>query len=127
MFQVSRAVKRPVAMFVDHSDGASIQAAVDAGVSAYIIDGLQKERVTSILDLCISRFYAFSRLQNELERAKGALEERKIIDRARGVLMKAKKLTEDEAYALMRRTAMNENKRIVDIAQSVLTAVELLA
>ncbi|MGE0563441.1 MAG: ANTAR domain-containing response regulator [Pseudolabrys sp.] len=126
MFQMSRVVKRPVAMFVDQSDAASIQAAVDAGVSAYIVDGLKKERITNILDLCISRFNAFSRLQNELESAKGALEERKIIDRAKGLLMKAKKLSEEEAYALLRKTAMNENKKISDIAQSILTAAELL-
>ncbi len=126
MFQMSRAVKRPVAMFVDQSDAASIQAAVDAGVSAYIVGGLKKERVTNILDLCISRFNAFSRLQSELDRAKGALEERKVIDRAKGILMKARKLTEEDAYALMRKTAMNENKKIVEIAQSVLTAAELL-
>lgn len=125
MFQMSRAVKRPVAMFVDQSDSASIQAAVDAGVSAYIVDGLKKERITSILDLCISRFNAFSRLQTELDQAKDALDERKIIDRAKGVLMKAKKFSEEEAYALMRKTAMNENKKIVDIAQSVLTAAEM--
>jgi two-component system, response regulator / RNA-binding antiterminator len=125
MFQMSRTVKRPIAMFVDQSDSAAIQAAVDAGVSAYIVDGLRKERVTSILDLCISRFNAFSRLQNELERAKDALEERKIIDRAKGALMKAENLNEEEAYALLRRTAMNENKRIIEIAQSVLTVAEL--
>jgi len=125
MFQMSRAVKRPVAMFVDQSDSASIQASVDAGVSAYIVDGLKKERITSILDLCISRFNAFSRLQGELDRAKDALEERKVIDRAKGVLMKAKKFTEEEAYALLRKTAMNENKKIAEIAQSVLTAAEL--
>ncbi len=126
MFQMSRAVKRPIAMFVDQSDSASIQAAVDAGVSAYIVGGLRKERVTNILDLCISRFNAFARLQNELDSAKDALQERKIIDRAKGVLMKAKQLSEDEAYVLLRRTAMNENKKIVEIAQSVLTAAELL-
>jgi response regulator NasT len=125
MFQMSRAIKRPVAMFVDQSDAASIQAAVDAGVSAYIVDGLKKERVTSVLDLCISRFNAFARLQTELDRAKDALDERKVIDRAKGLLMKAKKLTEEEAYALMRKTAMNENKKIAEIAQSVLTAAEL--
>ena len=125
MFQMSRAVKRPIAMFVDQSDSASIQAAVDAGVSAYIVGGLHKERVINILDLCISRFNAFARLQSELDTAKGALEERKVIDRAKGVLMKAKSLTEEESYALLRKTAMNENKKIVDIAQSVLTAAEL--
>ena len=125
MFQVSRAVKRPIAMFVDQSDTASIEASVDAGVSAYIVGNLQKERIKSILDLTISRFNAFARLQNELDRAKSALEERKVIDRAKGILMKAKNLTEEQAYALLRKTAMNENKKIAEIAQSVITAAEL--
>jgi len=125
MFQVSRAVRRPIAMFVDQSDAASIQASVDAGVSAYIVGGLRKERITNILDLCISRFNAFARLQDELDSAKDALQERKIIDRAKGLLMKAKKLSEEEAYVLLRKTAMNENKKVVEIAQSVLTAAEL--
>lgn len=126
MFQVSRVVKRPIAMFVDQSDAASIQASVDAGVSAYIVGGLAKERVKSILDLCISRFNAFSRLQNELEQAKSALSDRKIIDRAKGILMKVKNLSEEEAYSLMRSTAMREKKKIVDIAQSIITAAEML-
>ena len=125
MFQVSRIVKRPVAMFVDQADSASIQASVDAGVSAYIVDGLKKERIKSILDLCISRFNAFSRLQSELEQTKSALEERKVIDRAKGILMKAKHLSEEQAYALLRKTAMNENRKIADVAQSVITAAEL--
>ena len=126
MFQVSRIVKRPVAMFVDQADSASIQASVDAGVSAYIVDGLKKERIKSILDLCISRFNAFSRLQSELEQTKSALEERKVIDRAKGILMKAKSLSEEEAYVLMRSTAMREKKKIAEIAQSIITASELL-
>jgi len=125
MFQVSRAVKRPIAMFVDQSDTASIQASVDAGVSAYIVGNLQKERIKTILDLCISRFNAFSKLQDELDRAKSALEDRKVIDRAKGILMKAKNLTEEQAYALMRKTAMNENKKIAEVAQAVITAAEL--
>src|SRR6266851_1716729 len=120
MFQVSRAVRRPIAMFVDQSDAASIQASVDAGVSAYIVDGLKKERIKPILDLCISRFNAFSKLQDELDRAKSALEDRKVI------LMKLKGLTEDEAYVLLRSTAMREKKKIGEIAQSILTASELL-
>src|ERR1700745_3739311 len=126
MFQVSRAVRRPVAMFVDQSDSASIEAAVDAGVSAYIVGGLRKERIKNILDLCISRFNAFARLQDELDRTKSALEERKVIDRAKGILMSAKNLTEEAAYALLRRTAMNESKKIAEVAQSVVTAAELL-
>ena len=126
MFQVSRAVRRPIAMFVDQSDSASIQASVDAGVSAYIVDGLKKERMKSILDLCVSRFNAFAKLQDELDRTKMALEERKVIDRAKGILMKLKGLTEEEAYVLLRSTAMREKKKIGEIAQSILTASELL-
>jgi len=126
MFQVSRIVRRPIAMFVDQSDSASIQASVDAGVSAYIVDGLKKERMKNILDLCISRFNAFAKLQTELDQAKSALEERKVIDRAKGILIRAKGLSEEQAYALLRKTAMNEKKKIADIAQSVITAAELL-
>src|SRR5262249_5477364 len=126
MFQVSRAVKRPIAMFVDQSDKASIEAAVEAGVSAYIVGGLDKERIKTILDLCISRFNSFARLRDELERARTALEERKVIDRAKGILMTAKNLTEEAAYALLRKTAMNESKKIAEVAQSVVTAAELL-
>jgi two-component system, response regulator / RNA-binding antiterminator len=125
MFQMSRAVKRPVAMFVDQSDTASIQASVDAGVSAYIVGNLQKDRIKTILDLCISRFNAFSRLQDELDRTKSALEERKVIDRAKGILMKAKNISEEDAYALLRKTAMNEKKKIAEVAQSVIMAAEM--
>lgn len=126
MFQVSRIVRRPIAMFVDQSDRGTIESAMEAGVSAYIVDGLQKERLKHILDLCISHFNAFSRLRDELDRAKNALEERKVIDRAKGILMKAKGLSEEDAYALLRRTAMNEKRKITDVAQSVITAAELL-
>lgn len=126
MFQVSRVVRRPIAMFVDQSDATSIQDAVEAGVSAYIVDGLKKERIKPVLDLCISRFNAFAKLQDELDRTKSALEDRKILDRAKGLLMKAKSLTEEEAYVLIRSTAMREKKKIGEIAQSIITAAELL-
>ena len=126
MFQVSRAVRRPIAMFVDQSDSASIQASVEAGVSAYIVDGLKKERIKPILDLCVSRFNAFAKLQEELERTKSQLEDRKIIEKAKGILMKIKGLNEDEAYVLLRSTAMREKKKIGEIAQSIITASEML-
>ncbi|WP_262049222.1 ANTAR domain-containing response regulator [Bradyrhizobium sp. Bra78] len=126
MFQVSRAVKRPIAMFVDQSDSASIQASVEAGVSAYIVDGLKKERIKPILDLCVSRFNAFAKLQEELDRTKSQLEDRKIIEKAKGILMKVKGLNEDEAYVLLRSTAMREKKKIGEIAQSIITASEML-
>ena len=126
MVQVARPVERPVAMFVDHSDAAMMQAAVDAGVSAYVIDGLKAERVKSIVDVAIARFNAFARLQRELTEARTELAERKLIDRAKGIVMKAKGLSEDEAYALLRRTAMNRKCKISDIAQSIITSAELL-
>lgn len=125
-FSLSRAIQRPIAMFVDRSDGAMIEKAVEAGVSAYVVDGLKKERVKPILDMAVSRFNAFSRLTRELEEARSALEERKIIDQAKGILMKTKGLSEADAYALLRKTAMNQNRRLVDIAQSLVTAANLL-
>lgn len=126
MFQLSRAVKRPVAMFVDRADRASIQAAVEAGVSAYVVDGLKRERVKPILDMAIVRFNAFSRLSRELEEAKSELEDRKVIERAKGILMTSKGLSEEDAYALLRKTAMNQNRKIAEIAQSLVTAARLL-
>src|SRR6202011_6110274 len=115
MFQVSRAVRRPIAMFVDQGDSSMIQASVDARVSAYIVDGLQQDRIKPSLDLCVSRFNAFAKLQDELDRTRNALEERKVIDRAKGILMKLKGLTEEEAYVLLRSTAMREKKKIGEI------------
>lgn len=125
MFQVSRSVRRPIAMFVDTSDSATIQAAVDAGVSAYVVDGLRKDRVRPIIDVTISRFHAFQRLQEELTQAKEALEARKVIERAKGILMKQKGMTEEEAYHLLRRTAMRQKRKLFDIAQSVVTAAQM--
>lgn len=125
MFQVSRWAKRPIAMFVDKSDSDSVQAAIDAGVSAYVVDGLRRERVKSVLDVTISRFHVFNRLHEELSEARTALEERKLIEQAKGIVMKQKGLTEPEAYSLLRRTAMNEGRKVADIARSVVTAAEL--
>jgi len=126
MFQLSRAVRRPVAMFVDRSDSDSIAAAVEAGVSAYVVDGLRRERIKPILDMAVSRFNAFARLSRELQEARDELEGRKVVDRAKRLLMKARNISEDEAYALLRRTAMNKNRKITEIAQSLVTAADLL-
>ena len=127
MFQLSRAVQRPIAMFVDRSDQAEIEAAVEAGVSAYIVDGLKRERVKPILDMAISRFNAFSRMTRELEEARSELENRKLIDRAKGILTSTRGLGEADAYALLRKTAMNQNRKISEIAESLITAAGLLA
>ena len=125
-FSLSRAVQRPIAMFVDRSDGAMIEKAVEAGVSAYIVDGLKKERVKPIVDMAISRFNAFSRLTRELEQARSELEDRKLIEQAKGILMRTRNLSEADAHALLRSTAMNQKRRMVDIAQSLVTAAALL-
>ena len=125
-FALSRTIKRPIAMFVDKSDPAEIEAAVDAGVSAYVVDGLRKDRIKPILDMAIVRFRAFSRLQGELEAARSELQGRKVIDKAKGILMSSRGISEDAAYALLRSTAMNQNRKIAEIAQALVTASELL-
>lgn len=125
MLQVSRSISRPIAVFVDEADSATIDAAVDAGVSAYIVDGLKKERVTSILDITISRFNAFNRLKSELEEVRTELADRKVVDQAKLLLIKRRGITEDEAYALLRRTAMSRNCRIAEVAQSLVVAADL--
>lgn len=126
MFQLSRAVNRPIAMFVDQADSSSIAAAVDAGVSAYVVDGLRQERVKPILDVAVSRFNAFARMARELEDARSEIEGRKVIDQAKSILMRSRNFSEDEAYALLRRTAMNQNRKISDIAQSLVLTAGLL-
>jgi len=126
IFEVSRHARRPIAVFVDHSEPEAISAAVQAGIGAYVIDGLRKERVSAILALAVSRFHAFNKLLEELASARRALEERKIVERAKGILMKDRALTEEQAYALLRKTAMNANRRLADVAQSLITAAGLL-
>ncbi len=126
MFLVSRLIKRPVTMFVDQSDSDQTRAAIEAGVSAYVVDGLRRDRVKTIVEMCVTRFRAYERLETELHAARNALDDRKTIDRAKAILMKAKGLSEESAYALLRTTAMNKKRRIAQIAQSVITASELL-
>ncbi len=125
-FAISRALARPIAMFVDQSDERSIAEAVDAGISAYIVDGLRKERIKPILELAVRRFHAFSRLQQELSDAKSALAERKAIDKAKALLMKRRGIDEPAAYALLRKQAMDTGRRVADIAEALLTAETLL-
>ena len=126
MLTVSRALARPIAMFVDQSDEAMIGAAIDAGVSAYVVDGLRKDRVKPIVELAIRRFNAFARMQGELDEARTALADRKTIDRAKAILMQTRQLSEPDAYALLRSTAMRQNKRIADVADALITAHSLL-
>jgi two-component system, response regulator / RNA-binding antiterminator len=122
----SSPLERPVAIFVDRSDGELTKAAIEAGVSAYVVDGLRKDRIKPVLDAAIARFGMFSRIRKELDATKAALAERKMIDRAKGLLMTARGLSEDEAYALLRKTAMDQKKKIVEVASALITAAELL-
>ena len=125
-FAVSRALARPIAMFVDDSDEEAIAASIDAGVSSYVVDGLAPHRIRPIIDLAVRRFNAFSRLQSELAEAQGKLAERDTIDRAKRILMDSRGMTEPQAYAELRKTAMNQGRRISEIAEAVITAHKLL-
>jgi response regulator NasT len=120
-------LERPVAMFVSGAAGGLAKAAVEAGMSAYVVDGLQADRIKPVLDIAIARFQMLRQMRAELEETRRALEERKLIDRATGLIMKAKGIQEDEAYALLRKTAMNQNRRVADVAEALVTASGLLS
>lgn len=126
LFIVSRAIARPIAMFVDQADSHAIEAAIDAGVSAYVVNGLKPERIKPIIDVAIKRFNAFARLRAELDDAKSQLAERKSIDAAKALLMKKRGIDESAAYGLLRKSAMDSGRRIGDVADALLTAEKLL-
>lgn len=117
---------RAVAMFVDRTDDSLTTAAIEAGISAYVVNGLSRERIKPVLDAAVARFKMVSRMRRELEATKAALVERKTVDRAKGLLMTARGLSEDQAYALLRRTAMDQGKKIGEVAAALITASELL-
>ena len=125
-FAVSRVVARPIAMFVDEADEEAIGASIDAGVSAYVVDGLASNRIRAVLDLAVRRFNAFARLQSDLAEAKGKLAQREAIDKAKRILMQSKGVTVPAAYAELRRKAMSSNRRIAEIAEAVVTAHDLM-
>ncbi|MBM7068889.1 ANTAR domain-containing response regulator [Actibacterium sp. 188UL27-1] len=122
----SGATERPVAMFVDRSDDEMTRSALAAGLSAYVVDGLRKDRIKPVLETAIARFQMVSQMRTELEAAKQALAERKTIDRAKGLLMRAKSISEDEAYSLLRKTAMDQGRKVIDVAEALVTASDLL-
>ena len=117
---------RPVAMFVDQSDGAMTKAAIEAGMSAYVVDGLRADRIKPILDAAIARFHMLQKMRIEVAETRRALEERKTIDRAKGILMRARKMTEEDAYALLRKTAMDQGRKLSDVAQALVMTADLL-
>jgi response regulator NasT len=113
-------------MFVSGAAGGLAQTAIEAGVSAYVVDGLSAERIKPVIDTAIARFSMIRQMRNELAETRRALEERKVIDRAKGLLMKAKGVDEDAAYALLRKAAMDQGRRVADVAEALVTASRLL-
>ena len=117
---------RPIVMFVDQSDDQAIAEAMRAGVSAYVIDGLNPRRVKPILDVAVARFTEYQKLRTELEQTRMDLADRKVIERAKGALMQSRGLTEDNAFKLLRKLAMDQNQRMVDVARTILAMEQLL-
>lgn len=117
---------RPLVMFSQDDDGTTIRRAIQAGVSAYVVDGLQDHRVRPILEAAIARFEQFRALEDELDRTRSQLAERKRIERAKGIVMTQRGISEQEAYQLMRKSAMAQNRRLIDVAESILAAADLL-
>ena len=125
-FAVSRVLARPIAMFVDETDDEAIAASIDAGVSAYVVDGLAAHRIRPLIDVAVRRFNAFARLQTDLADARGRLAKREAIDRAKRILMTDRRLTEPQAYAEMRKAAMDQGRRIAEIAEAIVMAHKLV-
>jgi len=126
MHRLHRENPRPIVMFVDESDSESIRAAVRAGVSAYVVDGAKDRRVRPILEVAIARFREFQALRSELDAARTTLAERKGIERAKGLLMAKRGVSEEEAYRLMRKMAMDQKRKLSDVAEQVIALAELL-
>tara|TARA_R110002033_G_scaffold9422_11_gene31429 strand:+ start:4014 stop:4667 length:654 start_codon:yes stop_codon:yes gene_type:complete len=120
-------LERPVALFVDQGDANLTKLAIEAGVSAYVVDGLRADRLKPILDAAVTRFNMFRQMRTELAATKRALEERKVIDRAKGILMKAKGIDEEAAYALLRRAAMDQGRKVGDVAEALVSTAGLLS
>lgn len=127
MALASDPLERPVAFFVDRTDRDMTRQAIEAGVSAYVVAGLQPDRLAGVMDAAIARFQMFRRMRTELETTRRALEERKVIDRAKGILMKARGISEDDAYALLRKTAMDQGRKVAEVASALVTAAGLLS
>ena len=123
---VTRDAPRPILLFTDDENRASIRAAVQAGVSAYVVGGLSPERIRPIIEVAMARFEEHQALRYELEQTKATLAERKRIERAKGIVMKSRGVSEDEAYRLLRSLAMQRGERIAAVAESVIAMADLL-
>lgn len=117
---------KPIVMFTNDSDHNMISEAINAGVSAYVVDGFNEKRIKPIMDVAIARFREMHALRTELEKTKNSLEERKIIDKAKGIIMQQRICSEDEAYKILRNLSMENNKRLVDVAEQLITITNAL-
>jgi response regulator NasT len=117
---------RPIVLFATESDRDAIRKAIRAGVAAYVVKGAELEQVRPVIDEAIARFEAYRALVDELAQVKSTLEERKLVDRAKGLLMDKRGLSEAGAYALMRSMAMAKSMRLADVARRVIEMAELL-
>ena len=117
---------RPIVLFTEDRDNKTIQAALKAGVSAYIVAGMQPDRLQPILDVAVARFEQDRALREELRTTQDRLAERKLIERAKGLVMKQKGVDEEDAYRVMRKLAMDRNKRLLDIAQQIIDVADLM-
>ncbi|MGE5547673.1 MAG: ANTAR domain-containing response regulator [Solirubrobacterales bacterium] len=126
MRRVSLEQRRPVVMFAQDGKPETIRAAVQAGVAAYVVDGLKPDRVRPVVDVAIAHFAQFHELRSELDKAKATLAERKQIEKAKGILMKRRQVDEEQAYRQMRRMAMDQKLRLIDVANKIIEAAALL-
>jgi len=126
MHGVSRETPKPIVMFTNDGDTETIRAAIKAGVSAYVADGLKPERIRPIVDTAMARFQAFQSLREELQETKQTLAERKVIDKAKGILMKQRGFDEETAFKSLRKAAMDRNKRLAEVAQDLIDMASLL-
>lgn len=126
MRSISDEDPRPIVMFTNDDCQASIRRAVRSGVSAYVTDGISAHRVRPVLDAAIARFEEYQALRKELAQTRASLADRKVIDQAKGLLMRKKKLDEPAAYRAMQKMAMDRNLRLADLARSIIAASELL-
>lgn len=127
MHTINREQPKPIVMFAEKTDKVTIADAVKAGVSAYVVDGLNANRIQPIMEVAIARFQEFQALKNELAKTKSDLADRKVIDKAKGIIMTQRKCSEDEAYKALRKLAMDRNEKLIEVAKSVIEVAKLLS
>lgn len=117
---------KPIVMFTNDADHSMIGEAINAGVSAYVVDGFNESRIKPIMDVAIARFREFQALRTELQKTRDTLDERKIIDKAKGIVMAQRDCSEEEAYKILRKLSMENNRRIFEVAEQIISVTTAL-